>query len=123
MDQIEQSQVAWYFYPLRNHLSMSIKSVSVILPTYNESANIVNLIKAIIVNIPVNWKFQVIVVYDSSPDNTLEKVKCAFPNDKQIITILRKKDRGFARSIRAGIERANYDHIIVMDSDSTYVPK
>jgi dolichol-phosphate mannosyltransferase len=123
MGLIEQSQVAWYSYPLKSHLSMTIKSVSIVLPTYNESANIVNLIEAIILNIPANWKFEVIVVDDCSPDNTLEKVKRAFSNNKKIITILRKKDRGFARSIRAGIERANYEYIIVMDSDSTHDPK
>jgi dolichol-phosphate mannosyltransferase len=118
----EQSQVAWYSYPLKSHLSMTIKGVSVVLPTYNESANIVNLIEAIILNIPANWKFEVIVVDDCSPDNTLEKVKHAFSNNKQIITILRKKDRGFAKSILVGIKYATYEQIIVMDSDLTHDP-
>ena len=93
-----------------------------ILPTYNESGNIVNLIGAIVANIPADWQYQILVVDDNSPDDTLCAVNRAFGDDPRIVTVLRTEDRGFAKSIRAGIERATGARIVVMDSDLTHDP-
>ena len=101
---------------------MKSPSVSVILPTYNESANIVKLIQAVTVNIPAGWEYQIIVVDDNSPDNTLDVVSNTFAGDSRIETILRTEDRGFAKSIRTVIEHASGDRIVVMDSDLTHDP-
>lgn len=97
--------------------------VSVILPTYNESSNIVELVKAIIPSIPPDWDYEIIVVDDNSPDKTFVIIEEAFRDNPRIIPILRTKDRGFAKSIRAGIEGATGDQILVMDSDFTHDPK
>ena len=49
--------------------------VSVILPTYNESDNIGDLISAIeAVSLPESWDTEVVVVDDNSPDGTAEAV-------------------------------------------------
>ena len=101
---------------------MADNSVSVILPTYNESGNIVKLVGNVAANIPPSWDYQIVVVDDNSPDDTIGYVKRAFGDDPRVVTILRTEDRGFAKSIRAGIECANGDRIIVMDSDLTHDP-
>ena len=44
--------------------------ISIILPTYNESQNIISLLKSIAENIPKNIKTQTIIVDDNSPDKT-----------------------------------------------------
>ena len=44
--------------------------VSIIIPTYNESENILKLIDAIKVNLPDNIITEVIIVDDNSPDGT-----------------------------------------------------
>jgi len=98
------------------------RSVSVILPTYNESGNIVNLVGAVAANIPPGWDYQILVVDDNSPDDTLGAVARTFGNDPRVVPVLRTEDRGFAKSIRAGIERATGKHIVVMDSDLTHDP-
>ena len=41
---------------------MGDRSVSIILPTYNESGNIVKLVGAVAANIPAGWDFQILVV-------------------------------------------------------------
>lgn len=101
---------------------MSSRSVSIILPTYIESGNIVSLVGAVAENIPLGWDYQILVVDDDSPDDTLGAVIRAFGNDQRVVPILRTTDRGFAKSIREGIERATGEQIIVMDSDLTHDP-
>lgn len=101
---------------------MASRSVSVILPTYNESGNIVKLVSAVAANIPAGWDYQILVVDDNSPDDTLGAVKRAFGDDPRIVPILRTKDRGFAKSIRTGIESASGERVVVMDSDLTHDP-
>lgn len=93
-----------------------------VLPTYNESGNITRLVAGIIANIPDGWDYQILVVDDNSPDDTLGAVAKEFGDDPRIVPILRTKNRGFAKSIREGIERATSEHIIVMDSDLTHDP-
>ncbi len=96
--------------------------LSVILPTYNEAANIVELINAIIEHIPEPWEPEIIVADDNSPDGTLHAVQQAFPSDPRIVTILRTKDRGLARSIRDGLLLATGEQVLVMDTDFTHDP-
>jgi dolichol-phosphate mannosyltransferase len=101
---------------------MTPYSVSVILPTYNESGNIVALVQSIVANIPPSWKYEILVIDDNSPDETHRVVSEGFIENKCVIPVLRTQDRGFAKSIRTGLELARYDRIIVMDSDFTHDP-
>ena len=96
------------------------KSVSIILPTFNEARNVVKLVCEVKANIPQDWEYQIVVVDDNSPDDTLGCVNHSFGGDARVVTILRTEDRGFAKSIRVGIENASGDWIIVMDSDLTH---
>lgn len=96
--------------------------VSIILPTYNEVGNIVDLVNKIITNVPSNWEYEIIVVDDNSPDETFLKVKIAFKENLSVIPMLRTVDKGLAKSIRAGIERASGDQVIIMDTDFTHNP-
>jgi len=96
--------------------------VSIILPTFNEADNIVSLIQAILKNIPPSWTPEIIVVDDNSPDQTLQKVAESFADNDAVKSLLRTRDRGLAKSIRAGIESAQGGQILVMDTDFTHDP-
>jgi dolichol-phosphate mannosyltransferase len=97
--------------------------VSVILPTYNEAGNIVNLVAAIKKQIPANWTREILVVDDNSRDGTLDLARAAYANDPEVKTILRTTDRGLAASIRTGIDAATGDYLLVMDTDFTHRPE
>ena len=97
--------------------------ISVILPTYNESGNIVRLISAVLANIPVGYNGEVIQVDDNSPDQTHQKVKDAFKNDPRVVPLLRTSDKGLAKSIHAGIKNSSGDLIVVMDTDFSHNPE
>jgi dolichol-phosphate mannosyltransferase len=95
---------------------------SVILPTYNEAGNIVGLVEEILANFPPDVEPEILIVDDDSPDKTCEVAKKAFATNRTVRVILRTEDRGFAKSIRAGIEMATGEFIIVMDTDFTHDP-
>lgn len=102
--------------------SQPTRKVSVVLPTYNEAGNIAILIDRITRAIPATWDYEILVMDDNSPDGTHEiACRCA-AKDPKVRAILRTGDRGFAKSIRDGIERASSPTIVVMDSDLTHDP-
>lgn len=94
--------------------------VSIILPTYNEKGNIIQLIQAIQSELK-SINYEIIVVDDNSPDDTYNVVKEANLNHTR--AILRTIDKGFAKSIRCGIENSSGSRIIIMDSDFNHQPK
>src|SRR5687767_13316932 len=96
------------------------KKVSIVLPTYNEKETITVLVKAIHDAIP-GYEHEIIVVDDNSPDGTYQAV--VDMQQPYARGILRTKDRGFANSIRCGLENASGDILIIMDSDFNHQPK
>lgn len=97
--------------------------VSVVLPTYNEADNVTAIIGDVLANIPDGWDREVIVVDDNSPDRTLEVAEEAFGGDPNVVLIRRETDRGLAKSLRAGLERASGDRVIAMGADFTHDPR
>lgn len=95
---------------------------SVILPTYNEAGNIVALVEEILGCFPQDVEPEILVVDDDSPDKTRDAASRAFQGDARVRVILRTEDRGLAKSIRAGIEQATGEFIIVMDTDFVHDP-
>jgi dolichol-phosphate mannosyltransferase len=102
---------------------VSTNRVCVILPTFNESKNIVALMHAVVEACPARYDLEIIVVDDDSPDGTYQLVCQTFAHDPRMSAILRTHDRGLASSIRAGIDRSTADYIVVMDTDFTHDPK
>lgn len=97
--------------------------VSVVLPTYNEADNILPLIEAILKGASDDRDVEIIVVDDNSPDGTHRIVQTRYANQKSVRCLLRTKNRGFANSIREGIDNASGEVVVVMDSDFTHEPK
>ena len=98
--------------------------VSVVLPTYNEKGNIVELIKDITEQLsPMNISRELIVVDDNSPDGTGKLVQDHFTENKEVETFIRTDERGLATAIRYGIEKSSGDIIVVMDTDFNHHPK
>ena len=87
-------------------------NLSIVLPTYNEKDNIIDLINKI-KDVIQSYTYEIIVVDDNSPDKTFKKCKEYFINDKNIIMILRKTNYGLANSIREGIENAKGEYVVI----------
>ncbi len=102
--------------------------ISIIIPTYNESQNILNVLKSIGDFIPKNIFTEAIVVDDNSPDGTGKIVEDYLKNVKKIagytINIIHRTTKnGLSSAILSGIQRATGDTIIVMDSDLSHPPQ
>jgi len=106
----------------------STETVSVILPTYNESQNIIDILKKIQEIIPKNISAQAIVVDDNSPDGTGKLVEDYLKTVKNyanytIDVIHRKAKSGLGTAILNGIKEAKGDTIVVMDCDFSHPPQ
>jgi dolichol-phosphate mannosyltransferase len=96
---------------------------SIILPTYNERGNIVDLVTAIL-NVLDHDKLpcELVVIDDNSPDGTADIVRESFKNEDRVNIFVRKNDRGLASAIKYGITRSNGDIVVVMDTDFNHDP-
>jgi len=102
--------------------------ISIIIPTYNESQNILQILKSIKDNLPKNFITQAIVVDDNSPDGTGKIVEDYLKNIKKmadytIEIIHRKAKDGLGSAILKGIQHASGDTIVVMDCDFSHPPQ
>jgi dolichol-phosphate mannosyltransferase len=102
--------------------------LSIIIPTYNESKNIINILKSIHENIPNGIYSETIVVDDNSPDGTGRLVEDYISNIKKIAEntidiIHRKTKNGLSSAILNGIQNAKGETIVVMDSDFSHPPQ
>ncbi len=102
--------------------------VSIIVPTYNESQNIVGILKSIRENLPKGIHTETIVVDDNSPDGTGKIVEDYISSIKKIAentidVIHRKAKNGLSSAILNGIQNAKGETIVVMDSDFSHPPQ
>ena len=109
------------------NISENKSTVSIILPTYNESQNIIQILKSIEENLPKNLLAQTIIVDDNSPDGT-GKIVDDYLHLKKIANntidvIHRTTKSGLASAILKGIQNATGDIIVVMDSDFSHPPQ
>ena len=102
--------------------------ISIIIPTYNESENIIKILRSIGEILPKNLLAQAIVVDDNSPDGTGKIVEDYLKNVKKmagysIEVIHRKAKDGLGSAILKGIQQAKGELIVVMDSDFSHPPQ
>ena len=108
--------------PKKNH------QISIIIPTYNESPNILRILKSISENLPKNIFAEAIVIDDNSPDGTGRIIEDYLKGFKKIANytvgvIHRTAKKGLSSAILKGIQQASGDTIVVMDSDFSHPPQ
>jgi len=97
--------------------------VSVILPTYNERGNIVELSKELIKELTqAGYAPEIIIVDDSSPDGTGEIAKTLSKKNKAVKTIIRT-ERGLGSAVGRGMQESTGSIIVLMDCDFSHPPK
>lgn len=97
---------------------MSMNSISIVIPLYNEERNIKILFEDLINSLHKNFIFQLIFVDDGSTDESkkiLESIMALKKCDMKVVYL--KKNRGQSYAIKIGIETAKYEDIVTIDSD------
>ncbi len=94
------------------------KSISVILPAYNEEATIKDTVTTIHDFLSSTFNnFEIIVVNDGSSDKTAEIVNNMFDRIKGLKLLTNSRNRGKGYSVRKGVLSASYEYVMFSDSD------
>ena len=112
----------------KTELHVRTRSLSVIIPTYNESQNIIKMLDIVSSNIPPRSNAEIVVVDDDSPDGT-GKIAEEYARRSgrvdgcEIRVINRGEKKGLSSAILAGIRASSGDAVVVMDSDFSHPPE
>ena len=101
-----------------------MKRVLIVIPTYNESENILNIIPDVLSKTTEQYQFNVLVVDDNSPDGTADMAESlGSPN---VYIIRREKKSGLGTAYIVGFKFAiknGFDYVFEMDADFSHDPK
>ncbi|MBI2268164.1 MAG: polyprenol monophosphomannose synthase [Candidatus Blackburnbacteria bacterium] len=100
----------------------------IVIPTYNEKENIVNLLHRI--NLTFRdirgWTLRVLIVDDNSPDGTADAVRDVMRRNRKVFLLSRSKKTGLGGAYFSGMERAfkemGADVVGIMDADLSHNP-
>ncbi len=93
--------------------------ISVIIPSYNRASCLERAITSVINQTYDN--LEIIVVDDSSTDNTEDIVKKF--NDRRIVCIRHSENKGVSVARNTGIKKSKGSFIAFLDSDDQYLPE
>lgn len=91
--------------------------VSVVIPVYGVEKYIEEAVASVLAQTYTN--FEIIIVDDESPDNSIELVEKSFSDDR--IEIVRQINRGLAGARNTGIRHAKGEFVAFLDSDDFWV--
>tara|TARA_Y100000590_G_scaffold440511_1_gene565972 strand:- start:40 stop:993 length:954 start_codon:yes stop_codon:yes gene_type:complete len=96
-----------------------IDSISIVIPSYNESQNINEIYQrtiGVIKKLGIK-KYELIFVENGSRDNSLELLKKINSENKSVKVISLSRNFGYQSAIAVGLKYSENDYICVMDGD------
>ncbi|WP_238431896.1 glycosyltransferase [Streptomyces cavernae] len=98
-------------------------AVTIVVPTFNESANVRPLLRQITESVPARLPCEVIFV-DDSTDDTPEVIAAAAQDCPFPVTVLHRDEAagGLGGAVVEGMKAAGSDWIVVMDGDCQHPP-
>ncbi len=107
--------------PRHQPLLMTPRSLSVILPAYNEEAVIEQTLRTIM-PVLAGWmhNFEVLVINDGSKDHTAQIVARLSVYDARIKLINHPRNKGYGAALVTGFESATKETTFFMDSDGQF---
>ena len=96
-----------------------IDSISIVIPSYNESQNINEIYRRIIEVIKKLSvkKYELIFVENGPKDNSLELLKKINSENKSVKVISLSRNFGYQSAIAVGLKYSENDYVCVMDGD------
>ncbi len=95
------------------------RSLSVIVPAYNEAATFKELMEAVLQKEVPGLNIEVIIVESASKDGTRE-IALEYQNHPRVRVILEDRPRGKGHAVRTGLAAATGDFILIQDADLEY---
>jgi dolichol-phosphate mannosyltransferase len=99
--------------------------LSLIIPTYKESANIPTIVSKLsaLLDAAIPDRYELIVVDDNSPDRTWEVAQSIMPNYPQLRVMRRQQERGLSTAVIRGWQAARGEVLGVIDADLQHPPE
>ena len=100
-----------------------MKSVSIVVPVYNEGDNIEHFavaVEAEMMKLAYDW--ELIFVDDGSKDNSLEIIERLHGQNKHIKVLALSRNCGHQMALTCGLDHAQGDAVISMDGDMQHPP-
>lgn len=100
---------------------MSLKSLSVFLPAYNEEDSIASAVESVVEvlkSLAIDW--EVLVINDGSKDKTAEVVKSFEKKYPNVRLINHEVNKGYGHVLKTGFARAKYSWVAFVDSDGQF---
>ena len=100
------------------------KLLSVVIPAYNESSTILDILQKVLDLDIAGIDLEVIVINDCSTDDTKALVEkfISGQSDKHVKLLNQEKNRGKGAAIHRGIKEASGDYMVIQDADLEYDP-
>jgi dolichol-phosphate mannosyltransferase len=95
------------------------KTLTIIIPCYNEEATISQIIQKVIESDSLDFEKEIIIVNDGSTDNSQNKIN-EFPDFIKKINYSKNRGKGYA--IRKGLENSFGELVLIQDADLEYDP-
>ncbi len=100
---------------------MTTDSFTLVIPTFNESANIAPLVDKLS-SVLAGRDYEIVFVDDGSSDGTQEQIRAAARNFP-VRLVERRSEKGLASAVVRGFENTHRDTIVVMDADLQHPPE
>lgn len=95
-----------------------MRSVSIVIPAYNEAAALAETLPSVLARVPPAISdCEVLVVDDGSADGTAEVVRRAAARDPRVVLLSHDRNRGKGHALRTGLARARCDWVLFLDAD------
>ena len=94
------------------------KELSIILPVYNEKDSLPIMVR--ILNSSIKFKKEIIIVYDSENDNTVQVAKDLANEFENVKIIHNKLSKGVRFAVESGVANAKFDIILITAVDEIF---
>lgn len=96
-------------------------SLSLVLPAFNEEANIEFVVRRSLAALPhFSDDFEIIVVDDGSRDDTAAIARRLSAEDERVRLMSHPRNRGYGAALTSGFRASRGDHIMFMDADRQF---
>lgn len=93
--------------------------LGVVVPAFNESASVANVLQLVLAQRPVQ---EVIVVDDGSTDDTWARLQSVAASDNRVRLLRHERNQGKGAALRTGFGQATARFVMVQDADLEYDP-
>lgn len=103
---------------------MTMKTISILVPCYNEAQSLEMLHKEIVrvISSLEEYRWEILFVNDGSRDNTMEVIFSLSKNDQRVSYVDLSRNFGKENAMLAGFDYAKGDAVIIMDADLQHPP-